>query len=502
MTGPSPRHPSCCTLSLCNDLVHLPMVQGFVRAYAATTGFSEQVQERLELLIDEVVTNVIEGAFAEGETGFIDVSCERIPAGMQITVHDDGMPYDPSLIPEYDPGADVESQTGAGLGSYLIRRIADTVEFHNLGSRGKETVLVKFLEGETVADALAITGEPSTDRPSPVPEAEREEMRYGHLEEKQAIEVCRCIYDAYRYTYVNEHMYYPDRVVALNRSGRMLSMVAATESGEVAGHAALVFPEHTRDIADLACVAVKSRFRGQSVARKLSERLAAAALKNGLSGLFIEQVTVHEYTQRIADRLGFADSGFLLAYSPGMAVQGISEETGGRRTVILGFKYLGEPTPAPLYAPAAHADMVQRLFDDLGAPRTIAAVDRSAPRPRESVLHIIVDNRRSVASVYVPVLGADLQERARAEFHRLRRADVRVIDVFLDLRDPHTAKAAELFERFGFIFTGVLPGGAEHDWLILQFFNGVAVDYDSVQVVRASSRDLLAYVRAHDRLNG
>ncbi len=45
------------------------------------------------------------------------------------------------------------------------------------------------------------------------------ELGIGPLQRAQAIEVCRCIYDAYRYTYVNEHLYYPDRVVALNESG-------------------------------------------------------------------------------------------------------------------------------------------------------------------------------------------------------------------------------------------------------------------------------------------
>ena len=76
------------------------------------------------------------------------------------------------------------------------------------------------------------------------------------------IEVCRCIYDAYRYTYVNEHLYYPDRVVALNESGDMVSAVASAPDGEVAGHAALVFPEDTHEVADLAVVATKAKFLG------------------------------------------------------------------------------------------------------------------------------------------------------------------------------------------------------------------------------------------------
>ena len=265
-------------------------------------------------------------------------------------MHDEGLPYDPSLTPEYDPGADLESQTGAGLGSFLMQQIADTVEFHNLGSRGKETVIVKYLPAASVTGAPPAEAAP-LEAPEPVPDAERVALEVGPLRPEQAIEVCRCIYDAYRYTYVNEHMYYPDRVVALNESGDMVSAVAATPDGEVAGHAALVFPEDTHEVADLAVVATKAKFRGQSIARRLGEYLDAEALARGLHGLFIEEVTVHTFTQKFCHRLGFVDCGFLLAYSPATtAFKGIAEE-GGR--AALGDRRLQLPTSRQ--APVIHA---------------------------------------------------------------------------------------------------------------------------------------------------
>ena len=55
-------------------------------------------------------------------------------------------------------------------------------------------------------------------------------------------------------------------------------------------------------------------------------------------------------------------------------------------------------------------------------------------------------------------------------------------------------------EEAGFIFSGVLPGGRSGDWLIMQFFNGVVVDYDAIQVEDAATAGLLAYIRANDPL--
>jgi anti-sigma regulatory factor (Ser/Thr protein kinase) len=160
MTATDPFAIRRCALTVPSSLAFLPMVQGFVREYAREAGFPPEELDRLDLVMEEAATNVIEGAFGGDEAGGFDVACERIPAGIEITVHDEGMPYDPSLTPDYDPGADLESQTGAGLGSFLMQQIADAVEFHNLGSRGKETVIVKYLPTDTVTSAPPAAASP------------------------------------------------------------------------------------------------------------------------------------------------------------------------------------------------------------------------------------------------------------------------------------------------------------------------------------------------------
>jgi serine/threonine-protein kinase RsbW len=477
------------------------MVQGFVREYAREAGFPDAELGRLDLLMEEAATNVINGAFGGDESGSFDVVCECVPAGIQITVHDEGLPYDPSLTPEYDPGADLESQTGAGLGSFLMQQFADAVEFHNLGSRGKETVIVKYLPGQTVTDAPPAEEAPF-EEPEHVPVAERAALEIGPLRREQAIEVCRCIYDAYRYSYVNEHMYYPDRILALNESGDMVSVVASTPDGEVAGHAALVFPEDTHEVADLAVVATKAKFRGQSIARRLGEHLDTEALARGLHGLFIEEVTVHTFTQKFCHRLGFVDTGFLLAYSPAtMAFSGIAEEVGARRSVILGFKYLTRPAVTRVHAPKRHRETIAGIYERLGVEVDFATVSRGAHRS-EPRLHVSVNPRRAVATVRIPTYGRDLAQHIRREVLRQLRDNVAVVNVHLDLSTPGTGRVATALEEAGFLFTGILPGGRSGDWLIMQYFNGVLVDYDAIQVEDEATRLLLATIRAADRHEG
>jgi len=536
----TPFDPQRCTLTVPNDLCYLGLIQHFVRDYVSQVGFSTADLDRFDLAVEEAVTNVIHGAFAADEQAEFDVSCERVPAGVQITVHDEGLPYDPSLTPDYDPDAGLDDQTCAGLGSFLIRQMADTVDFLNLGSRGKETVFVKYLEHGSVADAGPPAEPAPLEAPPPVPEPERVDLHLGHMRPEQAIDVCRCIYDAYRYTYVNEHMYYPDRVVALNRSGDMVSAVATTPDGEVAGHAALVFPEDTHDIADLATVAVKARYRGQSVARRLGEYLDQEARERGLAGIYVDQVTAHTFTQKFCHRLGFTDCGFLLAYSPATtSYKGINEKLDGRGSLVLGYKYLCPPAETPLYAPLCHRPMIAEIYERLGVPCSFAhptldaelpaaaavavgAAAATAPpdaavstdgapadaaaaaavgaavEPAASELIASVNTRRSAAVVQVPVYGPDLELQVRRGLHRLKCEQVQVVVVYLNLLKPGTGAVADLLEDLGFLFTGILPGGPSGDRLVMQYFNGLVVNYEAMQVEDETARRLLEYIRAND----
>jgi serine/threonine-protein kinase RsbW len=218
--------------------------------------------------------------------------------------------------------------------------------------------------------------------------------------------------------------------------------------------------------------------------------------------MFIEEVTVHTFTQQFCHRLGFADCAYLLAYSPAtMAFTGIAEETSARRSVIVGFKYLKTPLPSLVHVPARHRDMIARIYESLGAPATIANEGeplRTRGVPDASVVHVSVNTSRSVATIRIPVYGLDLERRVHHEMHRLRREEVKVMNVSLNLGAPGTGVVAAALEKAGFVFTGLIPGGPSGDWLVLQYFNGVLVDYDAVQVEAPFSRELLAYIRAHD----
>ena len=191
----------CCRLTVLNDLAYLPVILDFVRSAAGVVGFGDGDQQRIELAVEEAATNVIQHAFAPGEAATFDVACQHVPNGLAIRIQDKGLPFDPSLAPEYDPTADLENQEGAGLGGFMIRQLMDEYQFLNLGAEGKATRLVKYLDTPSVADEDPGEREPEAPEPAPARQAEPVELEVRRMRREEAIEVARCVYDSYGYSW-------------------------------------------------------------------------------------------------------------------------------------------------------------------------------------------------------------------------------------------------------------------------------------------------------------
>src|SRR5205823_8722974 len=71
------------------------------------------------------------------------------------------------------------------------------------------------------------------------PQTPAQEYVIRRLEPGDAIQVARCVYRAYGYSYLNEDLYYPERIARLNADGELISAVSVDESGEIVGHYAL-----------------------------------------------------------------------------------------------------------------------------------------------------------------------------------------------------------------------------------------------------------------------
>lgn len=123
----------------------------FVSVGATQAGLDDTAVFHVELACDEACTNVIEHAYGGEDKGNIVVSWDVSNNRFQITIQDNGRPFDPNNIPKPDTDLSptpevIDNLKVGGLGIHFMRKLMDEVIFHFDQERGNLLVMVKQLE--------------------------------------------------------------------------------------------------------------------------------------------------------------------------------------------------------------------------------------------------------------------------------------------------------------------------------------------------------------------
>ena len=220
-----------------NKLSYSFLVQLFVREIAQMIGFSGHELNQIDVAVEESVSNIMVHNSVEDLPSF-DIVCEKTPGGIKIILSDMGIPFDPDRIKKYELSKNLDDISAAGLGIYLIQKMMDNLSFRNLGTRGKETVMIKHLPGLA---ALKEQIEVAETLHTPRIITEKIEYDVRRLDENEAIEISRCAYKTHGFTFFDDHIYYPERLVEMNRTSQMISVVAVTKDHVFMCHTALLY---------------------------------------------------------------------------------------------------------------------------------------------------------------------------------------------------------------------------------------------------------------------
>ena len=98
-------------------------------AFCVAEQLPPDVRWRLQVALDEVVANVVSHGSPAGGEGALDVWFRRDGAVVEITVADDGQPFNPLERPAPDLGRPLEAMQPGGLGIALVRVLMDEVRY-------------------------------------------------------------------------------------------------------------------------------------------------------------------------------------------------------------------------------------------------------------------------------------------------------------------------------------------------------------------------------------
>jgi serine/threonine-protein kinase RsbW len=137
------------TLTITNDLAALSRVRDAVRASVESGRFPPRYLNRLQIAVDEAVTNIIEHGYAGQSPGkaTIELALTVDADAFRIVIEDCGQTFAPGGAGELDIESHVRSGRGGGLGVFLMRKIMDLIEYHAEKGAKNRLVLVKYRAG-------------------------------------------------------------------------------------------------------------------------------------------------------------------------------------------------------------------------------------------------------------------------------------------------------------------------------------------------------------------
>jgi anti-sigma regulatory factor (Ser/Thr protein kinase) len=481
-----------------SDARYAEVAVRYAAAVAQLIGFDERAQNQIVNGLQVALTAIIRYSFEPHERAALDISCERIPAGLKILVRDKGLPFDGTAPASSEPKFLEQAPLS-------LRDHFDEIFFNNLGREGKEVVLIKHLPDRSLEEYEAVCLYEIADSlpaAEPLPQA-RMPCTVRSMEPADALEISKTVYRTYGYSYAHDYVYYPEKIIALNASGAVHSALAVTAENRVVGHCAFSLWRDNPQIAELGQGVIVPEYRSQGCFARLTAYLIAAARSRGLQGVFTEAVTVHPFSQKTALRMGLRDCAFLACLvPPTVDFKGVTRGPMTRAGMLTQFKYLLPPPSRPIYAPPQHAGMLRAIYANLNPaapPQLQTSPPPMASEAGESIYSINLIRSLNFARMQIKRFGADIVADIRSKLRELSLQRWDVIHLVLSLSDPQTSLLCDKFEELGFFFAGILPlGDSSGDTLVLQYVNTVCNRYGVVQTASSFASDLVAYVKSCD----
>ncbi len=118
-------------------------IREFVAEVAREGGFTEKEIYSLQLAADEAASNIIEHAYEGVSNADIDITCDMRGDTLTITMHDEGISFDPSKVKKPNLKADLSDRQIGGLGVYLMRKLMDEVRYESNSRTGNLLTMTK-----------------------------------------------------------------------------------------------------------------------------------------------------------------------------------------------------------------------------------------------------------------------------------------------------------------------------------------------------------------------
>ena len=115
----------------------------FVTRSSRDAGFSDKRVQEIELAVEEALVNIINYAYRDREDGEVEITCGLDGEGRYIVeIRDSGVPFDVTAQSDPDLNPNIAERKIGGLGIFLIRKMADEMQYKREGEQNVLTLVI------------------------------------------------------------------------------------------------------------------------------------------------------------------------------------------------------------------------------------------------------------------------------------------------------------------------------------------------------------------------
>lgn len=119
--------------SLTNKLSELEPLMSGVTDWCQQQALSEETVHEVNLIVDEVVSNIIRHGFDDGKEHTIRFGISIEKGDVVMSVEDQGLHFNPLLIPPPDISLPMTERKPGGLGIYLVKKLTHDIRYRREG---------------------------------------------------------------------------------------------------------------------------------------------------------------------------------------------------------------------------------------------------------------------------------------------------------------------------------------------------------------------------------
>lgn len=128
-------------LKLKNQVGELERVNTFVAEICEELHLDSELQMNLNLVMEEMVSNVIFYAYPQGATADIELLAESDGKELTFVLSDQGVAFDPTQKEDADVDVNPADRELGGMGIYIVKNIMNQVTYQRL--KGKNLLTMK-----------------------------------------------------------------------------------------------------------------------------------------------------------------------------------------------------------------------------------------------------------------------------------------------------------------------------------------------------------------------